>query len=271
MYVIKASGKKEEFKSEKIFRTLIRAGASNEFANEIVSKVKAKIHDGIRTREILDMALGLLKRKDPIVGARYDLKRAVMNLGPTGFPFEQFFAEVLEHHGYETKIGQIIKGKIITHEVDVVAKKDSNYMIECKYHNSLGINTNIKVALYIYARFLDLNKKFDYPWLATNTRFSTKAIKYANHVGMKLTSWEYPKEECLRELITKKKLYPITILKSVNNQTKIKLSKANIMLAIDLSKYTLEELKKKTGISENVLKKILEEAKGICDIKLEKV
>ena len=268
MYVIKASGKKEEFKSEKIFRTLRRAGASRKFADEIVLQVKTKIHDGITTKRILEMALSLLKKNDPIIGAKYDLKRAIMNLGPTGFPFEQFFAEILKHHGYNVQIGKTVQGKIISHEIDVIAKKESTYMIECKYHNSLGIYTNIKVALYVYARFLDLKHKFARPWLATNTKFSSKVTTYAKGVGMRLTSWQYPKGESLQKLIEEKKLYPITILKSVNEQIKINLSRANIMLAIDLMKYDLNELKRKTGIPENTLRKVLEEAKRICDVKV---
>ena len=269
MYVIKASGKKEEFDPEKILRTLLRAGASRNLANDIVSQVKSKIHDLITTREILDMALDLLKNKQPEVGARYDLKRAIMNLGPTGFPFEQFFAEILRYYGYKTKVGQTVQGKITDHEVDVIAEKNSEkYMIECKYHNSLGVYTNIRVALYIYARFLDLKKKFKQPWLSTNTKCSTKAILYAKGVGMKITSWKYPKNESLQELIEKKNLYPITILKSVNNNIKTKLSKAGIMLAKNLINYDLNELKKKIKLPENVLKKILDECKGVCNVKL---
>lgn len=266
MYVIKASGKKEEFKSEKILRTLARAGASREIAKDIVRKVKSRIHDGATTRSILDMALSLLKKKNPEISARYDLKRAIMNLGPTGFPFERFFAEILRYYGYKTEVGKIVQGKIINHEIDIIARKDFSYMIECKYHNSLGIYTNIKVALYVYARFLDLKKKFNRPWLATNTRLSRKAIIYAKGVNMKVTSWKYPKGENLRDLITKKKLYPITILKSVNDDVKIKLSQANILLAKDLGNYSVEELKRKTGISENILRKIKGECQGICDV-----
>lgn len=269
MYVIKASGKKEEFNSQKILQTLLRAGASRNLANEIVSSVKAKSHNLITTREILDMALDLLKNKQPEVGARYDLKRAIMNLGPTGFPFEQFFAEILKNYGYKTKVGQTVQGKITDHEVDIAAEKNSKkYMIECKYHNSLGVYTNIKVALYIYARFLDLREKFNQPWLSTNTKCSAKAITYAKGVGMKITSWKYPKNESLQKLIEKKNLYPITILKSVDNNVKTKLSRAGIVLAKNLFNYDLNELKKKTKLPENILKKVLIECKNVCNVKL---
>ena len=129
MYIIKASGEKEEFKPNKILGTLLRAGASRKLAGEIVAKIKGKIHEGSTTKEILNLGLSSLKNKSPEVGARYDLKRAVMNLGPTGFPFERFFADILNHYGYATEVGKIVMGKITSHEVDVTAKKDKTYMI----------------------------------------------------------------------------------------------------------------------------------------------
>ena len=267
MYVIKASGEKEKFKPKKVLGTLLRAGASKKLAGEIVKKVEAKVYDGIKTRVILDTALDLLKNKKPEVGAIYDLKRAIMELGPTGFPFERFFAEVLKNYGYQTQVGKIFRGKNITHEVDVTAKKDSTYMVECKYHNALGIYTNLKVALYVYARFLDLKKNFNYPWLATNTRLSRKAVAYAKGVNMKITSWQYPKNENLQKLIEDKKLYPITMLKSVNKSVKWKLSSSGIVLVKNLLDYDLQELKIKIKIQEDLLKKAVDEAKKIYNVK----
>ena len=265
MYVIKSTGEKEAFNPGKIMRTLLRAGASKETANEIIRKVRSNAYNGIPTREILNSALDMLKGSNPGVCARYDLKRAILNLGPTGFPFEKFFAEVLKNYGYGVQTDRIIKGKLISHEIDVVAKKDRTYMVECKYHNAPGIYTDVKVALYVYARFLDLRDKFDVPWLATDTNFSRSVIRYAEGVGMKLTSWKYPKKESLSEMITQKKLYPITVLKSVNNPIKIKLSQAGIMLTKNLIDIEINKLKRVTGLPINTLQKIVQEAKSICE------
>jgi hypothetical protein len=270
MYVIKASGEKEEFKPKKVLGTLLRAGASKKLAGEIVKKVEAKVYDGIKTRKILDTALDLLKNKKPEVGAIYDLKRAIMELGPTGFPFERFFAEVLKNYGYQIQVGKNFKGKNVTHEVDIIAKKDFAYMIENKYHNSPGTYTNLKVALYVYARFLDLKKNFDYPWLVTNTRCSRKAIAYAKGVNLKITGWQYPKNQSLQKLIENKKLYPITILKSVNKSVKGKLSNSGIILVKNLFDYDLEVLKTRTKIQENILKEIIKEARKIYEVKTKK-
>ncbi len=270
MYVIKASGKKEEFNPEKIYNTVLKAGASKALAREIVAEVESRIYDGIRTRDILDIALGILGRKNPNISMVYNLKRAIMNLGPTGFIFERFFAEILGNYGYKTEVGQILRGRFATHEVDIIASNRSRYMIECKYHNSPGTQTDLKVALYVYARFLDLKKDFDQPWLATNTKCSDRAIKYAKGVNMKVTGWQYPQNESLQDLIEKKKLYPITILKSVNNYVKWRFSESGILIASDLTRYDLRELKERTKIPEDILRRIVDEARQVYRVRVRK-
>lgn len=267
MYVIKASGKKEEFNSEKVYNTVLRAGASKKLADEIMKEVESKVHEGIRTKEILDIALGILRRKSPDVSMVYNLKKAIMNLGPTGFVFERFFAEVLRNYGYKTQVGEILRGKFATHEVDIIASNKSRYMIECKYHNSPGTHTDLKVALYVYARFLDLKKDFDYPWLVTNTKCTDRAVGYAEGVKMKVTSWQYPKNESLQELIEKKNLYPITLLKSVNNFIKWRFSEIGFLFVKDLIEHDFQELKEKTKIPDSILRNLVEEAKQVSRVK----
>ena len=56
------------------------------------------------------MAFNLLKGKSKHVAAKYHLKGAIMELGPSGYPFEKFVAAILSHQGYKVQIGQIVKG-----------------------------------------------------------------------------------------------------------------------------------------------------------------
>ncbi len=271
MYVVKASGKKEEFNPGKILSTLRRAGATQKLANEIENEVEKKAYDGITTREILDNALELLKSRKPEVADIYDLKRAIMTLGPTGFPFEKFFAEVLRNYGYETQIDQIVSGKFSTHEIDISAvKKNIRYMVEAKYHNTQGVYTDLKVVLYVYARFLDLKRKFDVPWIVTNTRISSNAMNYSKGVGIKITSWKYPGKESLEGLIEGKKLYPITILKSVNESVKGNLIRSGIVMVKDLLNIDFGELQKRTKISREDLASLVEEAGKVYKVKVGK-
>ncbi|MFH1500401.1 MAG: ATP cone domain-containing protein [archaeon] len=262
MWVIKANGEKAPFKSEKIYRTCMRAGASPAFAREVVNKVRSKVRSGMSTREILRMTLALLKQ-EPEVAEKYNLKQAIMSLGPSGYAFEKFFARILEHYGYKTRVGRIIQGKCVTHEVDISAFNKEKYLVECKYHNAPGIYTDIKEAMYTYARLLDLSNHFDKAWLATNTKLSNHAKKYANCMGMKITSWGYPSGESLQSLIEKKKLYPVTLLKSVGKYEKECFASANILLVKDLLTYKAGDLLRKTKIQRSKLDKIILDAKRL--------
>ena len=260
--VLKASGEYENFNPRKIYETVIATGASKQLAKETVSLIKRNYYKGITTKEILNMILENIK-KVPGLEQRYDLKRAIMSLGPSGFPFEQYFARILENYGYKTKVANLMKGKRIWHEVDIVAeKKDKTYMVECKYHNLIGTNTKLHPAMYTYARFLDINL-FDAPWLATNTKCVNDAIEYAKGVGLKITSWNYPEKESLRKLIEDKNLYPITVLKNVKRKTIEKLLELNLVLADDILKEDSYELSKELNISENEIEKMKQQIKEI--------
>ena len=261
MKIQKASGETENFNPRKIYSTLIEAGANRQLAQEITDSVRKKAREGITTGKILEIVLSGLKNH-PGIQARYDLKRAIMSLGPTGFPFERYFADILQEYGYSATIRNQVKGKRIIHEVDIIAKNNADnktFMIECKYHNEPGKPTKLQPAMYTYARFLDLVKRLDQPWLVTNTKCSKDAKEYSLGVGLKITSWKYPEKESLIKLIMEKKLYPITILKNLDNRTREKLLKLDIVLAKNLQKYTVTQLSEKTELSEKQIKKILNE------------
>ena len=199
VWIVNALGEREPFDEFKVMRTCMRAGAGKETAEKISKEVASRVRDGMQTREILRITLRLLdEMAAPHVSARYDLKGAIMRLGPAGFAFESFFAAVLRDLGYQTDVRQIIQGKCIPHEVDVVARSPEGkcIMVECKYRNYSGDYIKVKDALYTYARFLDLKEghgtgkcaNFDEVWLATNTKFSSEVRQYAECKGMRYTS-----------------------------------------------------------------------------------
>lgn len=265
-WVVKANGEKVRYDRNKIVNSLVRAGSDRKEAKDIAVSVEKQLSDNVRTKEILRLALKKLDNR-PEVAMKYNLKGAVMNLGPAGFAFEQFFAELLRNYDYETKTNQTLPGKNVNHEVDIMAKdKKTNkeYMIECKYHNQSGIYTDVKATLYTYARFLDLKKFFDAPWLVSNTKFSHDAIAYGKGVGMRITSWSYPEENSIQSLIEKKGLYPVTILKSARGYVLEKLANAKMMLAGDLLKLSVEEIKQRTGLEERTINKLHSEAGCVC-------
>ncbi len=272
-WIVNASGLREEFDAAKVYRTCMRAGAEKEIAEKIAAEVSSRVRDGMSTRRILKMTLRLLEKlEEPNVVARYDLKGAIMRLGPAGFPFETFLGEVLEAYGYSVKTRQIVQGGCITHEIDVIATKGGKTaMIECKYRNASGDYIGVKDVLYTYARFLDLVdgckagkcERFDEVWLATNTKFSTEVVAYAQCKGMTLLGWRYPKGGSLEEMTEAKKLYPITILRELDSQAQRRLSAANLVLCKDLADKDESELKEMTGLSSRQLARLVGEARLI--------
>jgi hypothetical protein len=139
LLITKATGEKVPFAPEKIFNSLRHSGVSDNIIENIIKEVRLKLYPGISTKKIYQFAFKLLKNKSKKSVGRYKLKQAIMELGPTGFPFEIFIAELLKKEGFKTKIGEIIKGHCVNHEIDVIAEKENLfYMIECKFHNQPG-------------------------------------------------------------------------------------------------------------------------------------
>lgn len=202
MNIQKASGKLEEFSPAKLKNSLLRSGASPELTNKIVKHLEKELFEGISTEQIYSHAFKILKKTRSLAAPNYNLKRAVMNLGPTGFPFEQLLARVLTRLGCQVQTNQVVAGQCLSHEIDVTAIfHNQTYLIEAKYHNRPGRKEEVKTALYLYARFLDLKEKFDQAWLITNTKVTSEVKKYAQCVGLKVTSWDYPEDQSLRKLI----------------------------------------------------------------------
>lgn len=223
--VTKADGTTEHFKVEKLRRSLRRAGASPSEVNEIVAEVSKSLSNGMYTQEIYRQAFSQLRQSRVPAAARYSLRRALFGLGPTGFPFEVFLARLFEADGYKTKTGVIIEGKCAAHEIDVAAFKDGHSFVgEAKFHARPGIKSDLQVAMYSYARLLDLKeakictedycgiKEF---WLITNTKFTSAAERYGQCVGINLLSWDFPRNNNLHDRIQRAGVYPITVVQSL--------------------------------------------------------
>ena len=273
-YIKKTSGEPEEFDAQKLKRSLIIPGASPELADKIVSFVMRNLNNFPTTDDIYKFALDMLSDQNPPVAARYNLKRALLELGPTGFPFEKFFAEILKADGYDVKLNQIVSGWCVDHEIDILYRKDNEQgMIECKFHNIQFYKTDVQVPLYTQARFEDIkktwtpdnvNEKLTDTWIVTNTKFTYDAIKYANCSGIKMTSWNYPAKDNLARLIDKFGLHPITVLTSLNNKQKQFLMQNGLVLCKDSPSFVLEL--KHLGFNSKKIDKILTDARLTCSL-----
>jgi hypothetical protein len=272
--IVKSSGYTTKFSIEKLKNSLRRSGANDDVIQHIVNVVRDELYQGISTREIYNRAFALLKKKKSIYASKYKLKKAIYELGPTGFPFEKFIASVLFYSGYRVKTGEILPGKCVTHEVDVVAHKDGKYIVaECKFHNEEGRNCDVKIPLYIHSRYQDIVRFYDEKspniekpnegWVITNTRFTSDALQYANCVGLKLLSWDYPKNEGLKDRIDQLGLYPITVSTLLTQREKQFLLSRDVVLCRQLinDAFYLDHL----GISETRKARILNEIELLCE------
>lgn len=274
--IIKHSGDVVPFNVDKLKDSLRRAQTSEEIIQEIITQIESTIYEGITTKKIYQMAFKMLKDKSRVSASKYKLKKALMELGPSGFPFEKLVGKLLAHEGFETKVGVIVQGNCVQHEVDVIAQKDnSHYMIECKYHSDQGRFCNVKIPLYIHSRFLDIEKKwkhqkgheakFHQGGVYTNTRFTTDAIQYGKCVGLLMTSWDYPLGNGLKNRIDQSGLHPLTALTTITKQEKTILLETGIVLCKEL--HETPSLLNKIGIEKSRHKKILEDSEELCKTK----
>lgn len=263
--VTKMDGTKEDYSEEKIKASANRVGVPSELAEAMIKEIRNKLYDGIHTSEIFQIIKDYLSHSNsPQYSIKYNLKESLAELGPSGYPFEQYVAALLQEVGYKTTTNQIITGKCVSHEVDVVAVKDDiKYFVEAKFHSSPNQRTDVKVPLYIRARYEDLresNGANTQAWIVTNTKFTSEAITYGQCVGIKLTSWGYPHKEGIMDLIERTHLHPITILEGLTKEDKTLLLSENIVLCRQL----VENQSASELIPKSRRDTILKQARLVC-------
>ncbi len=271
MIIKKSDGAEQEFKAEKLARALTRAKVPETATKEIVFEIEKLLRPGTTTHNIYERALHLLEARDPLGAARFTLKHAMMELGPTGFPFEQYFARLMEAYGWKTQVGATVSGKCVKHEVDVYAERgEEKRAVEAKYHNQSSGRTDVKVALYVHARHLDLSGKDPSVRgvLVTNTEFTSEAIAYGECVEMKMKAWNYPRDRGLAYYIESKCLYPITVFSSLPKDSARALVQDGRVLASELISLT-DDAAAHYKISEKVFETLKEQASALCEHRLE--
>ncbi len=273
--IIKASGEIEPFSEIKLRRSLERINTQPELITEIISHIRSELKEGMKTSAIYDHAFSLLKSKEYFTAGRYSIKKALLELGPSGYPFEKIVAQILKSAGYEVETNKIIEGHCISHEVDVVATKNSQHLlVECKFHNRAGYKTDAKVALYINARFWDIKRlssgkskhreegKLE-AWLVTNTKLSLDAINYCNCAGISAIGWSYPsKGKNLQYLLEESGLLPITCLISLTKAQKNQLLSQGLVVCRDL--VDQKEILQSIGLSAIKQIRVLKEVGELC-------
>lgn len=270
--IVKSTGEKTFFSFDKLRASLRKSGAGEPIVESILEKIKEELYPGISTKEIYNRAYALLRKERGVFASRYKLKKALFELGPTGFPFERYVSRILSHSGYKTRVSEMVQGHCVRHEVDVLAEKNGQaIMVECKFHTDATKKCDVKVPLYIQSRYSDIKIHWNGDghkvpltagWVVTNTQFTKDAIAYGSCTGLYLLSWDYPVNEALKDRIDRFGLYPLTVTRLLTGKEKDYLLKRDVVLLKELYKdrYLLDHL----GISEERKKRILQEVQDLC-------
>ncbi len=271
--VIKESGRREGYDRKKVLKSLLHSDVPLEEAEDIIDRTVREIEPPLTTRKIFKAVKNTLRRYDTLSQMKYSLKAAIYELGPSGYPFEKYIGRVLKKQGYEVEVGKFVEGKCVTHEVDVIARRDSHiYIVECKFHKRKNTTSDVKTALYVYSRFLDIDEVHRMNgsdverrgMLVTNTRFTSEAIKYANCVGLRIIGWKHPTGQSLERIIEDGRTYPVTILPAAKKSVSQALLENDIVLASDLCDTGMKFLTGHVGLKRDVAEHLRKQAQRIC-------
>jgi hypothetical protein len=268
--IVKANGQTEYFDEEKLRNSLSRSHASDLLVSHIVSHIAGELKDGMSTSQIYKHAFFLLDKESKHVAKKYSLRRAIMDLGPSGFPFEDFIGEIFKSKGFKVETDKMVFGSCVPHEIDVIAYNENKLiMSEAKFHNELGIKSDLKVVLYVKARFDDLKgntyfygkeRMLDEGWLITNTKFTSTAIEYGKCKGITMIGWNYPHKGNLQDMIEDGDIHPLTCLSSLTHKEISDLIAQDVVLCKTIKDNP--DLLKTIGVVESGrIKDIIEEIK----------
>lgn len=245
--IIKADGTKEVFDPERFVMSLRKSGAGEHVAQRIADMITATLVPGVTSKEIYARAFSLLRKEGRPIAARYALRHALLELGPTGHPFEDFISHLYRAEGWNVETRKIMKGRCVSHELDFYAShadKKEFLAAELKYHNDPGYKTDLKVALYVKSRFDDIFAcdpavracPIDRGILITNTKFTSEAIAYAECSGVELLGWGYPAADSLFMRMSRAKVYPITTVTGLSRTEKKVLMEHNVVAVDEIVK-----------------------------------
>lgn len=275
MEVVKQSGERAEFDIKKVRRSIERTGATEGIVQAVLRRVEPRVYDGMPTKELYELVRTELSKDSVCYSCRYSLRDGILMLGPAGFKFEKYVASLLNAYGYKAYVPEgDLQGACVSHEVDVVAEKDSRRMfIEAKFRNRFQDYVNLKDALATWARFLDLvdgasagkGEHMDEAWLVTNARFSESARKYGACKGMKLIGWDFPADRTFASMIDHSGLYPVTVISGMKKHEIEAMAERGIMLCRELLAYEPDDLAERLGLSLKRTEEIIEAARKVVD------
>jgi Restriction endonuclease/AF1548-like, C-terminal len=185
--------------------------------------------------------------------------------------FEAFVRVLLAHNGFQVKPNKILKGLCGEHEVDALATKDGlTYFVEAKHHLSYHALTGLDESRIARAIIEDVTDgyasgvtktKIDRAMIVTNTRYSEHAINYGRCRSISQVGWVSPEGFGLRDIVEKNKLYPLSCLRGVSTETRLRLVELGIVLIKQLLEQDCRYIERKIGLSHETVLSLMEKAR----------
>lgn len=270
----KADGSSQLFDREKVVRTCMRMGASRQLANEVAQKVECRVYEGMPTAKVLQLIFRFMHKDKPGVSNLFDLRKG-LSLMVSKPEFEVFVRVLLTEHGFEVSPNQILKGRCVEHEVDAIARKDGvTYFVEAKHHLSYHALTGLDESRIARAVLEDVSEgfqmgiadfKIDKAMIVTNARYSDHAIRYGACRGLLQIGWNFPPNRGLDNMIDEKKLHPLSCLKGLRVEDRLRLADFGLVFIKQLLAEDESVLVRKTGMGRETIREIMEKARSSAD------
>jgi hypothetical protein len=268
-FVTKADGSKQPYSREKVIQTCLRMGADRQIAESVALAVERRLYDGIPTRVVLQLIFKLIRKPKPALGHLFDLRRGISLMVPKP-EFELFIQAVLRKSGFDVKPNTVLKGLCGEHEADALAAKNGlTYFVETKHHQNYHALTGLDESRIARAILEDVTEgykqgvtpiKIDKAVIVTNTRYSTHALTYGGCRGIVQIGWNSPRDSGLRDVIEKHSLYPLSCLRGLNLETRMRLVNAGIVLIKQVLEHDAAFFEHKLGLPHQTAIALTEKA-----------
>jgi hypothetical protein len=216
------------------------------------------------------MAFALMSKPKPAVKHVFDLRYAISLMEPKP-EFEMFVRVVLAHIGFQVTPNTILRGLCGEHEVDGIATKDGlTHLVEAKHHTNYHALTGLdesRIARAIMEDVTDAYKsgvtatKVDRALIVTNTKYSEHALVYGGCRGILQVGWDLPEGFGLRDAVEKYKLYPLSCLRGIDRETRLRLVDAGIVLIKQLLEQDSRYIERKIEVPQEKVAVIMENAR----------
>ncbi len=274
-FVTKADGSRQLFDREKIAQTCRRMGANYEVASQIATKIETSIPDNISTEAILQRIFDLLREQNSAVKHVFDLREG-LSLMVSKPEFEVFVRVLLLHSGFQVKPNAVLRGLCGEHEVDAIATKNGEvYIVEAKHHSTYHALTGLDESRIARAILEDLTDgyakgvtslKVDRAIIVTNTRYSEHAQQYGSCRGILQIGWDSPEDLGIRDIVGKYHLYPLSCLRGVSTEIRLRLVESGIVLIKQLLEQDSRYLERKLGLPRSKVTLLMEKARHTTEM-----